>query len=74
MLTLPERILVARYYPAGYVVKLFPKRCGASQWDESTLNSGLRGNMSSYWLNTQDVEAMVEGHLLPPTLRCWQLQ
>ncbi|KIK32555.1 hypothetical protein CY34DRAFT_110924 [Suillus luteus UH-Slu-Lm8-n1] len=66
MLTLPERILVALSYPAAYIVKLFPKKRGAVHWDTAGLNSGLRGNVSTYRLNTSAISAMVEGTLLPP--------
>jgi len=48
VLTLPERLLVARYFPAAYIVKLFPKQKGASSWDRDTLNSGIRGNVCTY--------------------------
>ncbi|KAG1778009.1 hypothetical protein EV702DRAFT_1196809 [Suillus placidus] len=66
MLTLPERILVAPSYPAAYIVKLYPKKRGAVHWDTAGLNSGLRGNVSTYRLNTMAIVAMVEGNLLPP--------
>lgn len=67
ILTLPERILIALYYPAAYIVKLYPKQKGACYWDPSALNSGLRGNVSSYRLNTSDIAAMIEGHMRPPS-------
>lgn len=41
VLTLPERILVARYFPAAYIVKMYPKKKGACFWDKKTMNSGL---------------------------------
>ncbi|KAG1743672.1 uncharacterized protein EDB91DRAFT_1247163 [Suillus paluster] len=66
MLTLPERVLVALSYPAAYIVKLYPKRRGALNWDAAGLNSGLRGNVSTYRLHTSGIAAMVEGDLLPP--------
>jgi hypothetical protein len=28
VLTLPERVLVARHFPAAYIVKLYPKKRG----------------------------------------------
>jgi hypothetical protein len=67
VLTLPERILIALYYPAAYIVKLYPKQKGAQYWDPSTINSGLRGNVSSYHLNTTNITAMIEGHIRPPS-------
>lgn len=46
ILSLPEQVLVARYYPGAYIVKLFPKKKGAHNWDQAMMNSGLRGNVS----------------------------
>ena len=68
ILTLPERILVARYFPAAYIVKLYPKKKGARMWGEgSGLHSGLQGNVSTYHLNTSDVASMItEKRTMPP--------
>ncbi|KAJ8590270.1 hypothetical protein M405DRAFT_694479, partial [Rhizopogon salebrosus TDB-379] len=66
ILTLPERVLIALHYPAAYIVKLYPKQKGARHWDTSAMNSGLRGNVSSYHLNTTDITSMIEGHIRPP--------
>src|ERR1700677_2896019 len=51
-LTLPERVLVARFFPAAYIVKLYPKKRGTRSWPTSGLYSGVRGNVSTYPLNT----------------------
>ncbi|KAG8214616.1 hypothetical protein J3R82DRAFT_9689 [Butyriboletus roseoflavus] len=67
MLTLPERVLIACYYLAAYIIKLYPKRQGNFSTDSSTLNSGLCGNVLSYQMNTQDIASMVQGHFLPPS-------
>ncbi|KAK0222111.1 hypothetical protein IW262DRAFT_1552687 [Armillaria fumosa] len=48
ILTLPERILIARYFPAAYIVKLYPKIKSAGMWNSETLSSGIRGNVSTY--------------------------
>jgi hypothetical protein len=32
-LTLPERMLIAKYFPAAYIIKLYPKKKGARKWD-----------------------------------------
>ena len=32
-LTLPEQLLVAKYFPAAYIVKLFPKKRNSCTWD-----------------------------------------
>lgn len=67
VLTLPEHILIAKYYPAAYIVKLSPKKKGARHWDPKGKNSGLRGNVSTYRLNLQDIAGIVsEGSLPPP--------
>lgn len=66
ILSLPERVLISRYFAAAYVVKLYPRAAGkALSSSGSEFNSGLRGNVSSYRLNTSDVSSMVEGNLLP---------
>ena len=68
ILTLPERILVSRYFPAAYIVKLYPKKKGARVWsEEAGLHSGLQGNVSTYHLNTSDVASMTgDGRTMPP--------
>jgi hypothetical protein len=66
VLTLPEKILVAKFFPAAYVVKLFPKQKGATHWLLAGLNSGVKGNMSTYKLNTEDIVDMVDPKIMPP--------
>jgi hypothetical protein len=68
-LNLVERILVARYFPAAYIVKLFPKQRGATKWPASGVNSGLKGNVSTYRLNTEDIKNMVDSDIMPPPAR-----
>lgn len=68
-LTLPEKILIARYFPAAYVVKLFPKVKGARHWNVAGLNSGVRGNVSTYRLNVADIVDMVDPNIMPPPPR-----
>lgn len=67
VLTLPECILVAHYFPAVYIVKLYPKKRGARAWPTSGLHSGLRGNVSTYRLNTDDIMHMTDSQLMPPS-------
>ncbi|KAH9037779.1 hypothetical protein EDB85DRAFT_556454 [Lactarius pseudohatsudake] len=43
VLTLPERILIGRFFPAVYIIKLYPKKKGARSWATNGLQSGLRG-------------------------------
>lgn len=67
ILTLPERILITQYFPTTYIVKLYPKKKGAHTWaTTSSLHSALRGNMSSYHLNTNQIAAMVGDSVMPP--------
>ncbi|KAJ7494790.1 hypothetical protein B0H11DRAFT_1910735 [Mycena galericulata] len=66
ILTLPERLLVALYFPAAYVVKLFPKVKGAEFWDRKAVNNGLKGNVSTYRLNTAQIAGIVSGNVMPP--------
>ena len=66
VLTMAEKILIARYYPTAYVVKLFPKQKGARQWNSAGLNSGVRGNVSMYRLNVSDIADIVNPSILPP--------
>ena len=64
VLTFPEQLLIALLYPRVYVFKLFPKRStGASGL--SNLQRAMRGNVSTYQLNTDTVASMVEGKLMP---------
>ena len=67
VLTLPERILVARFFPAAYIVKLYPQKKGARSWaSPSSLHCGLRGNVSTYPLNTDQISHMVGDECMPP--------
>lgn len=63
-LTFPEQLLVARIYPRVYVFKLFPKKYERGH-DASTLQWGMRGNVSSYELNVDAISSMVHGNLMP---------
>jgi len=65
-LTLPERILVAKYYPAAYIIKLFPKKKGSRSWDQNQMHNGLKGNVSTYKLDPAQVATMIEGNMMPP--------
>lgn len=65
ILTLPERVLIARYFPAAYIVKLYPKSGGAG-FDPRHLTSGVRGNVTTYPLDVDALAAFVDGRRLPP--------
>jgi hypothetical protein len=63
-LTLPEQLLIAHLYPRVYVFKLYPKsfdRCS----DGSTLQRGMRGNVSTYKLDMEGITSMIKGSLMP---------
>jgi hypothetical protein len=64
-LTLPECVLLAKYFPTAYIVKLFPKHKNAFAWDCSQMHSGLKGNVSTYQLNPRQVAGMIDGRLYP---------
>jgi hypothetical protein len=66
ILTLLERVLVAKYFPAAYIVKLFPRQKGASHWSSSGFHSGVKGNVSTYRLNTEDIVDVVDPKVMPP--------
>ena len=63
-LTFPEQLLVALVYPRVYVFKLFPKKYNGGR-DVSTLQRGMRGNVSSYELNVDGISSMVQGKMMP---------
>ncbi|KAH8976856.1 hypothetical protein EDB86DRAFT_2768594, partial [Lactarius hatsudake] len=67
ILTLPERILVVRYFPAAYIVKLYPKKKGAHNWSSAGMQSGLRGNVSTYRLNTNNITHLTDMQIMPPS-------
>jgi hypothetical protein len=64
-LTLVERLLIAKYFPTAYVVKLYPKQSSGGHRDSSQLYSGFKGCVSTYPLDPKLVQSMVDGNLLP---------
>ena len=66
-LTLPERLLIAKYFPAAYIVKLYPKKRGARHWDKRQMYSGMKGNVSTYQLDQTQIASMIDGSVLPQT-------
>lgn len=60
VLTLPERVLIARHFPAAHIVKLFPMGNGSQ-----ASNSGLRGNVSTYRLDTNEISDMISDNIFP---------
>jgi len=68
-LTLPERLLIAKYFPAAYIIKLYPKQKGARHWDKRQLYSGLKGNVSTYQLDQSQIASMIDGTIMPQQIR-----
>ncbi|KAF8806022.1 hypothetical protein BYT27DRAFT_7257442 [Phlegmacium glaucopus] len=68
-LTLPERILIAKYFPVAYIVKLYPKKAGACFWDNHQMYSGLKGNVSTYRLDQTQITSMIDGPIMPPAIK-----
>ena len=66
ILTFSEQMLVALAYPRCFVFKLYPRDGRIS--DPDSLQWGIRGNVTSYELNNEDIFKMVEGKLLPRPL------
>ncbi|KAK0194759.1 hypothetical protein F5146DRAFT_924504 [Armillaria mellea] len=67
VLTLPERILVAHYFPAAYIVKLYPKINNARMLNPNMLATGLKGNVSTYPLPHAYIAAFIDGRqIMPP--------
>ncbi|KAF7328015.1 ATP-dependent DNA helicase [Mycena kentingensis (nom. inval.)] len=64
-LTFAERLLVALYLPAAYVVKLYPRRRGRTSWDEESIQKGMKGNVSTYRLPSSQIADMVAGNIMP---------
>ncbi|KAJ3565934.1 hypothetical protein NP233_g7319 [Leucocoprinus birnbaumii] len=67
LLSLAEKILIAKYYPAAYVIKLYPRDPRARAWDHRLFTNGLKGNVASYPLNPRDVAAYIAPSVLPPS-------
>jgi hypothetical protein len=48
VLTLPEFLLITRYFPVAYIVKLYPRKKGAQTWaSSSSLHSAMWGKVST---------------------------
>ncbi|KAJ7573180.1 hypothetical protein C8J56DRAFT_709063, partial [Mycena floridula] len=68
ILSLAERILIARYLPVAYVVKLYPKKRGAKRWSSEVLQNGLKGNVSTHPLANNDIAELMSDVSLPSSL------
>ena len=64
-LTLPELLLITKYFLAAYIIKLYPKKKGACHWDKHQMYSSLKGNVSTYQLDQNQIASMVDGSIMP---------
>lgn len=66
-LTIPEQMLIALQYPRCFIFKLYTKDRPKSVQDPDELRTALRGNVTTFQLNTDDIAKMVQGdlHVLP---------
>ncbi|KAK0243351.1 hypothetical protein EDD85DRAFT_761524 [Armillaria nabsnona] len=70
ILSLAEQILVARYLPCVYLVKMYPKSEHAKHWlDSDAMYMGLNGNISTFPLNASHIAGLVSATVLPPQAR-----
>ena len=67
ILTLPERILIACFFLAAYIVKLYPKKKGARNWASDGFYHALRGNVSTYRLSTDQIAELTSTDVMPPS-------
>jgi hypothetical protein len=55
------------FFPAVYIVKLYPKKKGAHSWASEGLHHALQGNMSTYCLNTDQIAHLASSNIMPPS-------
>ena len=67
VLTFPECVLVTKCFPAAYMVKLLLKKKGAKTWSSLGCNTGMKGNVSTYHLNVEDIANLVNPVVMPPS-------
>lgn len=65
ILTMTEQVLIAKYLPNAHIIKLFPKSINRNALDADSLNSALKGNVSTYPLNSQAISSMIDGSIFP---------
>jgi len=62
-LTIPEQLLISPLYTRCFVFKLHPK--GWCDDDVSSMQRGMRGNVTSFPMNMDDIIDMVHGDKMP---------
>ena len=66
-LTLPERLLLAKYFPSAYIVKLFLKHKNAQNarsWDRSQMHSA-RLHLPTGPVDPCQIASMIDGTMFP---------
>ncbi|THG93643.1 hypothetical protein EW026_g7647 [Hermanssonia centrifuga] len=64
VLTVPEQLLIALVYPRVFVFKLYPKDKDFRP-NQASLQSGMRGNVSTFEQDIEGIAHMVDGRLMP---------
>jgi hypothetical protein len=64
-LTIAEHLLIALVYPRVFVVKLFPRDNSRYGLRDDQLQHALRGNVTSFELNSGAIADMLHGNLMP---------
>jgi len=64
-MTLPERVMIAKHFPSAYIIKLFPKKRGATAWDKNQMHRALKGNVSTYKMDPAQLAGMIDGQDMP---------
>lgn len=64
-MTIAEQLLIALVYPRVFVVKLFPRGNTRHGLQDDQLQHALRGNVTSFELNSGAITEMINGNLMP---------
>lgn len=65
ILTIPEQLLIALFYPRAYIIKLHPR--GGRGDHPDALQTALKATVTTYTANSNAVAKMLEGQLMPRT-------
>ncbi|KAG8683365.1 hypothetical protein FRC09_016128, partial [Ceratobasidium sp. 395] len=64
-LTIAENLLIALAFPRVFIIKLFPRDRSRHGLNDNQLQNALRGNVTSFELNSEAIEKMIKGDILP---------
>ncbi|KAG8723929.1 hypothetical protein FRC09_001109 [Ceratobasidium sp. 395] len=64
-LTLAEQLLVARVFPRVLLIKLYPRGRSQRNMPADQVQTGLRGNVTSFELNSAAIADMIAGKYMP---------